>query len=167
MPNKTYYWLKLCEHFFDQPTMKYLERVPDGYRITVIYLKLLLVSLHSNGYIWVEKIYPGLEENLELVLNEPKEVISLALRLFESMQLMTTGTGDWDLYMVRIPEMVGTESETDSARRMRALRQRKRMESSFVERERHIVQKCDTEKDIDIEREQELEILPAGRGDDL
>ena len=49
--NKRYYWLKLHEEFFRQPSIKYIRTLPEGEKILIIYLKLLLVSLrdYSNA----------------------------------------------------------------------------------------------------------------------
>lgn len=115
--NKRYYWLKLHEEFFTQPVMKYIRKLPDGEKITIIYLKLLLVSLRTDGYIFLEGLYPTIEEEIALNLDEELMSVQFSLAALEKVNLLERGSGEWDLCMTRLPEMVG--SETGAAARMR------------------------------------------------
>jgi len=47
--NKRYYWLKLKEDFFADIRMKRLRKISAGGTYTIIYLKLLLLSLRDEG----------------------------------------------------------------------------------------------------------------------
>ena len=47
--NKKYYWLKLMNDFFTQPRIKKLRKIAGGDTYTIIYLKLQLLSLKTNG----------------------------------------------------------------------------------------------------------------------
>ena len=105
--NKKYYWLKLHEEFFNQTVMKYIRKLPDGDTITIIYLKLLLKSLKTEGYIYFQGFFPTIEEEIAL----------------EKVQLLERGSGDSKLCMTKLPEMVG--SETVAAARMRNLREKR------------------------------------------
>ena len=58
---KRYYWLKLNEGFFDQPVIKKLRKIAGGDTYTCIYLKMMLMSVKTEGVL----IYEGLEETLE------------------------------------------------------------------------------------------------------
>ena len=120
--NKRYYWLKLHEEFFSQPVMKYIRRMPDGEKITIIYLKLLLVSLRTDGYIFLEGLYPTMEEEIALNLDEELMSVQFSIAALEKVNLLERGSGEWKLCMTRLPEMVG--SETDAAARMRNKRLR-------------------------------------------
>ena len=46
---KRYYWLKLPDDFFRQKPIKKLRRIAGGDTYTIIYLKMLLVSLKNEG----------------------------------------------------------------------------------------------------------------------
>lgn len=48
---KRYWWLKLPENFFDAIEIKKLRRIAGGDTYTIIYLKMMLLSLKNNGYI--------------------------------------------------------------------------------------------------------------------
>lgn len=45
---KRYYWLKLPDDFFRQKPIKKLRRIAGGDTYTIIYLKMLLVSLKNE-----------------------------------------------------------------------------------------------------------------------
>lgn len=66
--NKKYYWLKLHEEFFNQTVMKYIRKLPDGDTITIIYLKLLLKSLKTEGYIYFQGFSQPSRKRLLLIL---------------------------------------------------------------------------------------------------
>lgn len=123
--NKRYYWLKLHEEFFNQPVLKYLRKLPEGETIIIIYLKLLLISLRMDGYIYLEGFYQTLEEEIALILDEEKMDVQFSLAALEKSNLLERGSGDYDLFLTRFPEMIGVGTEGASAARMRAMRERK------------------------------------------
>ena len=53
---KRYYWLKLKENFFNQKEIKRLRRLAGGDTFTIIYLKLLLLSLKAEGKIYFDGV---------------------------------------------------------------------------------------------------------------
>ena len=124
---KRYYWLKLHEEFFSTSVMKYIRKLPDGDKITIIYLKLLLVSLRSDGYIYLEGLYPTMEEEIALLLDEEVMCVQFSLAALEKVKLLERGSGEYELYLTRFPEMIGICSEGASAARMRALRERNQL----------------------------------------
>ena len=56
---KRYYWLKLRETFFDELEIKKLRRIAGGDTFTIIYLKMLLLSINNNGIL----VHEGIEED--------------------------------------------------------------------------------------------------------
>ena len=127
--NKRYYWLKLHEEFFNQPVMKYLRKLPDGETIIIIYLKLLLISLRMDGYIYMEGLFPTIEEEIALILDEDQMSVQFSLASLEKSSLLERGSGEYDLYLTRLPEMIGVGCEGASAERMRAMRERRALAS--------------------------------------
>ena len=55
--NKRYYWIKLKEEFFTDKRIKRLRRISGWDTYTIIYLKLLLLSLKDEGKLY----YDGVE----------------------------------------------------------------------------------------------------------
>lgn len=125
--NKKYYWLKLHSDFFDDPIIDIMSSLPDGDKVQLIYIKLLLKSLKENGYICLPGLLPTMEEELAKFLGQDVTITKYALDVLERANLLERGSGDWDLCMTKLPEMVG--SETIAASRMRNLREKRALEA--------------------------------------
>lgn len=123
--SKKYYWLKLNEHFFSQVTIKYLRKLPQGDTVVIVYLKLLLVSLKSNGVIYLRGIYSSIEDEVALLIDEDAMAVRLTLQALNKVNLIEQGTEEGVIQMTDFQEMVGSES--DSAVRMRNHRARKEL----------------------------------------
>ena len=123
--SKKYYWLKLNEHFFSQVTIKYLRKLPQGDTVVIVYLKLLLVSLKSNGVIYLRGICSSIEDEVALLIDEDAMAVSLTLQALSKINLIEQGTEEGVLQMTDFQDMVGSES--GSAVRMRNHRARKEL----------------------------------------
>lgn len=151
---KRYYWLKLKEDFFKSKRIKKLRNMAGGDTYTIIYLKMQLLSLRTEGVLQ----WAGLEDNfaneLALDLDEKPEDVEVTL-----MYLLKTGLAETlDNVSFFLPWVLeNTGSETAAAQRMRDMRDRIKLE------ERNnvtpMLQDCyveiDKEKDIDKESEKE------------
>ncbi len=167
--NKRYFWLKLHEEFFDDESIKFIQSLPDGDKVVIIYLKLLLKSLKNNGLICLQGFYATPEEDLALMLREDVKMIRYAMGALKKAQLLETGSDEeqWSFYMNRIPEMTGVCSETASTRRSRISRAKKadiieigQQESVALQQKNSKMQQiCSTEieKEKEIEKETELD----------
>lgn len=146
--NRRYYWLKLKEGFFDDKNIKFLRRLPDGDRLTIIYLRMQLYSLKTEGVINYSGILPSCEEELALALDEDIESVTSALNALVKLKLVEI----WDnktIYMTAMQDFIGSESS--SAERVRRHREAKALQCNSD------VTKCNTEIEIDIEKEIEIE----------
>lgn len=158
--NKKYYWLKLKDDFFTQKEIKRLRKIAGGDTYTIIYLKLLLLSLKDEGKIYFDGIGDSFSDELSLELDEEEENIQITLTYLKNKNLLEV-VNDEEYILSDIPSMIGSES--DSAVRMRRHRGKdKEMpsnsdgkvaqsdgETSQVD---NVVQNSDTEKDIYLER---------------
>jgi hypothetical protein len=54
--NRRYYWLRLKEDFFTDKRIKRLRRISGGETYTIIYLKLLLLSLKDSGKLYYDGV---------------------------------------------------------------------------------------------------------------
>lgn len=166
---KRYFWLKLHENFFNQAVIKFLRKMPEGDTIVLIYLELLLCSIHSGGWIRTDGLYDSIEKDLTLVIDEDEMKIKLALAALEKTGLIAWGTGNFELQMTKFPDMIGYFSESASAQRMRNFRQRKALvEESGTGK----ASQCDAGvtpalqmryADIDIDRDIEIDSEERGR----
>ena len=69
---KRYYWLKLKEDFFNSKEIKKLRKLAGGDTFTIIYLKMLLISINNDCIISYDGVESSFEEELALQLDEGK-----------------------------------------------------------------------------------------------
>ena len=153
--NKRYYWIQLAQDFFKSKEMKLLRKIAGGDTHTIIYLKMMLISLEDGGHIYYDGLADNLAEEIALVIDENVEDIKITLIFLESKGLLARNS-DRDYFLEQVPEMVG--SETASARRVRKFR-----ENQLALQCNTDVTKCngDIEKDIDIEIEKDVDENPV------
>lgn len=151
--NKRYYWIQLAQDFFKSKEMKLLRKIAGGDTHTIIYLKMMLISLEDGGHIYYDGLADNLAEEIALVIDENVEDIKITLIFLESKGLLTR-KNDRDYFLEQVPEMVG--SETASTRRSRKHRELTALHCNTI------ATTCngdiDIEKDIDIDIDIETEI---------
>jgi len=164
---KRYYWLKLKQDFFSDPRIKKLRRIAGGDTYTVILLKLMLLTLKTNGVLEYEGIENTLAAELALKMDEDDKNVEATLIYMQSMSLIVElEERIFDIPQVR--ELTG--SETDSAERKRRQRQReKEAKSVTLSHQGHalvtsghkiVTTEKETEKEIEIETDTEIEKNP-------
>lgn len=169
---KKYYWLKLKEDFFDDKVIRYLRRLPEGPSLVIIYLKMQLKSLKTEGFLKYDGIMPTCEEELALVLDENPMLVTGAINALEKMGVVERWEND-TLYMAAMQELIGTE--TAAAARVRKHRELKKNQESLLQ-SNAILLHCNTdvtnrnteieiEKDIELETEieKEKDLLPGAK----
>ena len=154
--NKRYYWIQLAQDFFKSKEMKLLRKIAGGDTHTIIYLKMMLISLEDGGHIYYDGLADNLAEEIALVIDENVEDIKITLIFLESKGLLTR-INDRDYFLEQVPEMVG--SETASTRRSRKHRELRGLHCNTI------ATTCngdiDIEKDIDIEIEKDVDENPV------
>ena len=154
--NKRYYWIQLAQDFFKSKEMKLLRKIAGGDTHTIIYLKMMLISLEDGGHIYYDGLADNLAEEIALVIDENVEDIKITLIFLESKGLLTR-INDRDYFLEQVPEMVG--SETASTRRSRKHRELRGLHCNTI------ATTCngdiDTEKDIDTEIEKDVDENPV------
>ena len=141
--NRRYYWLQLKDDFFNSKEMKLMRKLPGGEEITIIYLKMMLVSLAEQGKLYFEGLAEDLAEELSLIIDEDPEAIRLTLMFLTKKKLLTT-SDNYQFNLEQVPEMIG--SETASARRVRKHRENQKALQCNSD-----VTKCNGDIDIDID----------------
>nr|DAN72038.1 MAG TPA: replisome organizer [Caudoviricetes sp.]DAO28669.1 MAG TPA: replisome organizer protein [Caudoviricetes sp.] len=141
--NRRYYWLQLKDDFFNSKEMKLMRKLPGGEEITIIYLKMMLVSLSEQGKLYFEGLAEDLAEELSLIIDEDPEAIRLTLMFLTKKKLLTT-SDNYQFNLEQVPEMIG--SETASARRVRKHRENQKALQCNSD-----VTKCNGDIDIDID----------------
>nr|DAJ43318.1 MAG TPA: replisome organizer protein [Caudoviricetes sp.] len=155
--NKRYYWIQLTQDFFKSKEMKLLRKIAGGDTHTIIYLKMMLISLEDGGCIYYDGLADNLAEEIALMIDENVEDIKITLLFLESKGLLTRKS-DRDYFLEQVPEMVG--SETASARRVRKFRENQsalQCNDDVTKRNGDI----EIEKDIDTEIEKDVDENPV------
>lgn len=152
--NKRYYWIQLAQDFFKSKEMKLLRKIAGGDTHTIIYLKMMLISLEDGGHIYYDGLADNLAEEIALVIDENVEDIKITLIFLESKGLLTK-INDRDYFLEQVPEMVG--SETASTRRSRKHRELRGLHCNTI------ATTCngDIEKDIDTDIEKDVDENPV------
>lgn len=152
--NKRYYWIQLTQDFFKSKEMKLLRKIAGGDTHTIIYLKMMLISLEDGGCIYYDGLADNLAEEIALMIDENVEDIKITLLFLESKGLLTR-KNDRDYFLEQVPEMVG--SETASTRRSRKHRELRGLHCNTI------ATTCngDIEKDIDTEIEKDIDENPV------
>ena len=154
--NKRYYWIQLAQDFFKSKEMKLLRKIAGGDTHTIIYLKMMLISLEDGGHIYYDRLADNLAEEIALVIDENVEDIKITLIFLESKGLLTR-KNDRDYFLEQVPEMVG--SETASTRRSRKHRELRVLHCNTI------ATTCngdiEIEKDIDTDIEKDVDKNPV------
>lgn len=131
MAEKKYYWLKLKNTYFNHISQKKMKRQEHGKEMQVIYLRMMLHSIDSEGYIYYQGVYDTLAEELAEEFDEPAELIKSTIEYLNNNKLITLDDEENSCYLPEAVECLG--SETEAAVRMRNKRN---------ERKTNNVQKC-------------------------
>ncbi len=166
MSNKRFFWLKLKEDFFESDTMAWLEEQPKGKDYSLLYLKLCLKSIKTNG-ILIRKVgsmlLPYDAQTLSKMTNTDHDTVLVALELYKRIGLIDV-LENGAIYLPELEQMVG--SETNKAQLMRNKRAREKqnklngnsvtpaLPSGYTEKDKEKEQ----EKEKDLEKNKELEL---------
>ena len=141
MSNKRYYWLKQKADFFKDAKIKKLRRIAGGDTYTIIYQKMMLLSITNGGVIPYQGIEPSFHEELALELDED-EVNVQATLVYLASQGMMEQIDDNEYLMSQVPALIGSESS--SAERVRKLRAKKYQESLIGTNVDHKALQCNS-----------------------
>lgn len=151
--SKRFYWLKLKEDFFRQKEIKKLRRLAGGDTFTIIYLKMLLRSLKDGGRLYYEGIEENFPAELALDIDEEEDNVRVAVAFLLANNILTQNQPD-EYELITAHEM--TDSECDSAARVRRLRERRAL------KEQQKALPCNTDVtdgnvEIDIDKDKDIE----------
>ena len=168
---KKYFWLKLKEDFFDDKTIKYLRKLPDGNAIVIIFLKMQLKSLKTEGFIKYDGIMPTCEDELALILDEDVNLVRFTIGALEKVGAVERWDND-TLYISALQPLIGSESAVaERVRRHRAKKKALEGGEALPEPEsmpelpapENPALQCNTDEtkcntEIEIEKEKDIEI---------
>lgn len=156
---KKYFWLKLKDDFFNQKEIKMLRRIAGGDTHTIIYLKMLLLSIKNDGKIYYDGITSSMVEEIALEIDEEVENVSITFNYLQSKGLIVFNSDD-EIELSNIHSMIGSESA--SASRVRKHRASKALhcnnEVTDVKRLSNTEIEIDKEIEKDIDKEIQLQL---------
>jgi predicted phage replisome organizer len=154
MGTKKYFWLKLKQDFFSNLRMKKLRSIAGGDTYTIIYLKMQLLSLQDEGFLYYEGVEESFEQEIALLIDENIEDVKITINFLKANGLLNQiDTEKYEL--IETKTCIG--SETDKAEFMRRLREKKNKEK--IENSNNVtnmlpnVTNCYTDIDIDIDKD--------------
>ena len=126
--NKSYYYLKLKESFFESPSVRVLLDRNNGQRLVLLLLRMYLSALHYDGLLCLTPDRPYTVETLAAVTGENVRFVSGALNLFRELGLVTVLPSGF-IFMDEIQNYVG-KSSTEGDRKREYRSRIRRMELS-------------------------------------
>lgn len=153
---KRYFWLKLHKDFFQRKEIKRLRKIAGGDTYTIIYLKMLLRSIMSDGKLYFDGLEDDFASELALDLDEKEENVQITVQYLLKSGLLEM-CSDEEYYLPDTKDSTGCE--TAAANRMRKCRAKKeQLECNNVT---PMLQNGygEIEKELEKEIEKEIEII--------
>ena len=142
---KKFYWLKLKADFFTSKRIKKLRRMAGGDTYTIIYLKMQLLAIKTEGVLQWTGVEDDFASELALDLDERTEDVQMTLAFLMANGLIETSDGE-SYFLPWVVENTG--SETDAAERMRRMRERNIVTPMLQERYTEIEKEKEIKKEI-------------------
>ena len=160
---KRYYWLKLKDDFFQSKRIKKLRNMAGGDTYTIIYLKMQLLSLRTDGVLRWSGLEDKFADELALDLDEKPEDVEVTLMYLLNVGLAET-TDNVTFFLPWVLENTG--SETAATQRSRDYRARQRMlqcntNATQVQQLRNAESESEKEIEKEIESESESDKRPS------
>lgn len=171
--DKKYYWLRLKDDFFSLTTTKLLRKMPEGDKLTIIYLKLQLLSLKSNGTLTHHNLLPNLADELAVAIDEESQYVSLTLGTLEKLHLIEPISND-EYLLTAMNDLVGVETKSAIQKRKyrEKIRQFKDINQTLLGHKqdinRTLSDREEKEKEIKIDKKKIIDkIKPVSQADEI
>lgn len=131
--SKRYYWMKLKNTFFSQPAIKRLRKIPGGDTYTIIYLKMMLHTVATEGVFIFEGIESSFEKEAALILDEEEDAVHVTIDYLRSKMLIEEGHGEYgmDYLLTEVPELIDSETVAAKRKRLRQLKEQQNIAIQF------------------------------------
>ncbi len=160
--NRKFYWMKLKKDFFSSKRIKKLRKIAGGDTYTIIYLKMQLKALDTEGYLYFDGYMENFYEELALDIDEEVENVKVTVTYLLSVGLIECNADGSEWKLPYLEDCIGSESA--SAQRVREHRKRKKEALALqcntdVTAEKQKTLQCNTdETKCNTEKEKYLEI---------
>lgn len=166
MGEKRYYWLKLKEDFFSSKRIKRLRNLAGGDTYTIIYLKMQLKALKTDGFLYFDGLLGTFADELALDIDESPDNVKVTVSYLLSCGLLETND-DAAYKLTYMDNVIGSETAHTQRQRDYVARQKERQASlndgkaSFCDESvTRMLRDGDAEKEIEKEKELDKEKEP-------
>lgn len=153
--NKRYFWFKLFDDFFQSKRIKKLRNLAGGDTYTIIYLKMQLKALKTDGYLYFDGVMNDFAEELALDIDENPEDVKVTIQYLLSVGLIESSESGEEWYLTYMQNCIG--SETAGAKRSRAFRQRQKEQKALQQNANETLSERQPNAEIDIEKEIDID----------
>lgn len=153
MAEKRYFWLRLYDDFFTSKRIKKLRSIAGGDTYTIIYLKMQLKALKTDGYLYFDGVMDDFAEELALDIDENPDNVKVTINFLLSNGLLETNDGE-QYKLPYLDKCIG--SENASTQRVRDYRTRQKAlqcNATVTEVKRVGNAEIDIEKEKDIDKD--------------
>ena len=150
---KRFFWLKLDRHFFGNGRVKKLRKLAGGDTYTIIYLKMLLLSVEYNGVLIYEGIEDEFYKEIALKLDEEEPDCQVTINYLLAQGLLVE-TQEQNFHFPDIIGMIGSETKNNVYKRQKRLEKFQPNSNQIPKLSNQIP----IEKEIDIEKDKEIDI---------
>lgn len=83
-------WIKLSTDLFDDEKIDFIQSLPEGDSILVIWVRILTMAgkCNANGYIYLTETIPYTEEALSFKFKKSVNIVKLALQTFQNLNMI-------------------------------------------------------------------------------
>ena len=117
MEEKKFYWLKLKRDFFKRHDIRIIEGLPNGEKVILFYLKLMLESIDHEGELRFSKEIPYTSEMLATITDTKLEVVEQSLEILKKFGLLKIKK-DETIAIDKVKTMIGFETEWAKQKRL-------------------------------------------------
>lgn len=157
---KRYFWLKLHKDFFQRKEIKRLRKIAGGDTYTIIYLKMLLRSIMSEGKLYFDGLEEDFAAEVALDLDESEENVQITITYLLNSGLLEMRSDD-EYYLPDTKNSTGCETAVAARVRRHREKQKALQCNTDVTQVKHLCNgeiEKEIEKEIEIDKEIDIEI---------
>nr|DAW49611.1 MAG TPA: replisome organizer protein [Caudoviricetes sp.] len=154
---KRYFWLKLHKDFFQRKEIKRLRKIAGGDTYTIIYLKMLLRSIMSEGKLYFDGLEEDFAAEVALDLDESEENVQITITYLLNSGLLEMRSDD-EYYLPDTKNSTGCETAVAARVRRHREKQKALQCNTDVTEVKHLCNgEIEKEKELDKEKDIEIE----------
>lgn len=151
---KRYFWLKLHKDFFQRKEIKRLRKIAGGDTYTIIYLKMLLRSIMSEGKLYFDGLEEDFAAEVALDLDESEENVQITITYLLNSGLLEMRSDD-EYYLPDTKNSTGCETAVAARVRRHREKQKALQCNADVTQMKHL---CNGEIEKELDKEKDIEI---------